>query len=166
MTNKTNFEEDYKAVIEQHLPSHLSKTLQEKLASLDKVLKENKELTSKVECMTEDKKESTELIKSLELELTEFKVKELELKNKELELFKFEKELQLREIRVLNEITKKEMAMQHTEDFKNVLTSVFTNKQVFETITTSKGGSWVWDNIKSCNVFVEDGNSTTSIIKS
>lgn len=163
---KTNFEEDYKAVIEQHLPAHLSSTLQEKLATLDKVIKENKELLSKVECLSEDKKESNTLIKSLEIELNAFKSREADIKSKELELLQFERELTLREIRVLNEITKKEMAMQHSEDFKNVLTSVFANKQVFESLTETQHGTWNWDNNLGRNVFSPDGGKTVSIVKS
>lgn len=170
MENTTNFEQDYKKVIDQHLPAHLSQVLQEKLADLPKLQNTNKELNSKVQLLSTTKEELEKTITILESIVSAYKQKEMEIQLKESELFTKEKVLELREIRVLNEITKKEMAEKHTQDFKNVLTSVFTNKQVFEEISSHQSGQWNWNNSTNRNEFTPDGHTsttkTTGIVKS
>jgi hypothetical protein len=160
------FEQSYKDLIKQHLPEQVSEALRTQLDLVDTYSKEISKLESIVETRDKELKTLTDLFKVTNSDLEIFKSKDKELSDKEAKLTKMEAELTLREIRVLNEITRKEMAEKHSEDFKNVLTTVFANKQVFESITETQNGQWHYNSQNQRNEFLPDGNKSTTIIKS
>lgn len=166
MENQEQFKRDFDEILEKHLPAHLSKTLQTKLDELDHVISLNKELTSKNEILQGDLKDVNELLNNAneKIKILQYKVDDYDLKKSDIEIR--ERQVILDEIRVLNEITKKDMAVKHSEDLKNIITTVFSNKSVFESVTETHGGTWNWNSQTGRNEFVPDGNVTKNIIKS
>lgn len=164
--NTLNFQMEFNEIIEKHLPLHLSKSLKNKLDELEYLTDRNNELSSKLELCKSDNEKLHNQISELEQKINNINFKEEEYLIRQAKLDLKERELIHKEIKVDIEIAKREMAEKHSSDFKEVMTTVFSNKTVFENIHKCKSGHWNYNSKTGMNEFTPDGNETTTITKS
>jgi len=124
---------------------------------------ENDSLLKQVDGLRETIKTLQQEYKFCNDELLILKEKELELQEKETDLFKKEKALEIREIRVLNEITRKEMAERSILDLKEVIGIVFKNPIIQKSVCETQSGQWNYNSSKNVNEFTPDGNKSSHI---
>jgi len=161
-------EKEMQEVINKNLPAHVGDALKERLEHATKLENEYKELLEQVEKLKVMVTTTEAKHNVCNDELQKLKAREEGVKQKEDDLFTKEKQLELREIRVLNEITKKEGAEKSVSDLKEVIGIVFKNPTIQKSTFENQSGQWNWNGLKSINEFCPDGgksiNSSETVV--
>lgn len=155
-------EQEMQEVIKKNLPAHVGDALKERLEQATKIEQDNKTLLDQVEKLKTSVTNTEAKYNACNVELIALKAKESELQKKETNLFTKEKQLEIREIRVLNEITKKESAEKSVADLKEVIGIVFKNPTVQKSAFESQTGQWNWNSQTNRNEFTPDGNKSVN----
>jgi hypothetical protein len=157
---ENNIEKEMLEAIKKNLPQQVGEVLKAELERLKAVEKEHADLQNSHKIILDDFWEKEKKIGELVSEIGALKTKEEGLRIKEDELWKKEKELEIREIRVINEITKKECAEKGVADLKEVFGIVFKNPVVQRSVVETNNGQWCWDSVNNRNAFYPDGNGS------
>lgn len=153
-------EKDLQEAIKKNLPAHVGETLQAELERLKKIEEDYTTLKGTYKYTSDLSYEKDKEISNLKSVLEGLKEQKENLDAKEAELWKKEKDLELREIRISNEIVKRESAEKNAENMKEVIGIVFKNPVVQRSVVETNGGQWNWSSERNRIEFCPDGNNS------